>query len=87
MECIYRFRPTKALLGGHHELENQEIYFASLPELNDPLEGFKDLFWRGDAIVWKNLFRHYLLCFMQVVQLTVSRNSSYEVTAEHCPSR
>jgi hypothetical protein len=35
-----------------------------LPELNDPLEGFKDLFWKGDVIVWKNLLRHYLLCFM-----------------------
>jgi hypothetical protein len=25
MESIYRFRPTKALLDGYHELERQEI--------------------------------------------------------------
>jgi hypothetical protein len=81
MESIYRFRPTKALLDGYHELERQEIYFASLPELNDPLEGFKDLFWKGDAIVWKNLLRHYLLCFMQAVRLTVDRGPDLELTS------
>jgi len=63
-ECIYRFRPTSALLGGFHELENQEIYFAPARQLNDPLEGYKDLFWRGDEIVWKNFLRHYILCLM-----------------------
>jgi hypothetical protein len=25
-------------------------------------EGFKDIFWEGDLIAWKNLFSHYLLC-------------------------
>jgi hypothetical protein len=52
-----------------------------LPELNDPLEGFKDLFWKGDVIVWKNLLRHYLLCFMQAVRLTVDRGPDLELTA------
>jgi hypothetical protein len=81
MESIYRFRPTKALLDGYHELERQEIYFASLAELNDPLEGFKDLFWKGDVIVWKNLLRHYLLCFIQAVRSTVDRGHDLELTA------
>src|ERR1017187_3345841 len=64
---IYRFRPTDALLEGFQELEKQEIYFASPKELNDPLEGFKDVFWRGDEILWSNLVRHYLLCLMHAV--------------------
>jgi hypothetical protein len=64
VDYAYRFRSTHALLDGHQELENQEIYFASPSELNDPLEGFKDLFWQGDLIVWKNFVRHYLLCLM-----------------------
>ena len=63
----YRFRPTSALLDKYHELENQEIYFLSPQELNDPLEGFKDLFWKGDEILWSNLLRHYLLCLMHTV--------------------
>lgn len=45
-EFLYRFRPLKRLLQ-YGELEKQEIYFASPSELNDPMEGFRDLFWRG----------------------------------------
>jgi hypothetical protein len=26
------------------------------------MEGFRDIFWRGDQIVWRNLLRHYVLC-------------------------
>lgn len=58
---LYRFRPLWRLLD-KNELLNQEIFFANPDSLNDPMEGFRDIFWRGDAIVWENLFRHYLLC-------------------------
>jgi hypothetical protein len=37
-------------LGERQELEKQEIYCASLAELNDPMEGFKDLIWSGDKM-------------------------------------
>jgi hypothetical protein len=39
----------------------QEIYFAPPENLNDPMEGYKDVFWSGDLIAWRNLLRHYLL--------------------------
>ncbi|MDR0530522.1 MAG: hypothetical protein LBG83_00435, partial [Oscillospiraceae bacterium] len=69
---MYRLRSLYALLDGFHELENQEIYFAPYDELNDPLEGSVEMFWHGDAIVWKNLFRHYLLClYYQFVMATI----------------
>jgi hypothetical protein len=64
MPSFYRFRSITALLGEWQELERQEIYFSPPDELNDPLEGFKDLFWLGDEIVWRNLLRHYLMCLM-----------------------
>jgi hypothetical protein len=64
-EYFYRYRPIRAVLDGFNELENQEIYFSAADELNDPMEGFKDLFWWGDAIVWRNLLRHYILCVLQ----------------------
>ena len=48
-----------ALLGQRHELENQTTYFASPEELNDPMEGFRDIVWSGDKIAWTNLFKHY----------------------------
>ena len=64
-EYFYRYRPIKAVLDEFHELENQEIYFSTTDEFNDPMEGFKDLFWRGDEIVWRNFLKHYILCILQ----------------------
>lgn len=60
-EVLYRFRTIKGLIEWG-ELENQEIFFAAPEQLNDPMEGFKDMFWAGDSIVWNNLFKHYTLC-------------------------
>jgi hypothetical protein len=72
-EHLYRFRPT--VLGQRRELENQEIYFSSLEDLNDPMEGFTNLFWFGDQIVWRNLIKHYLLCLDRVcVRFMLSGN-------------
>ncbi|WP_083340943.1 DUF2971 domain-containing protein [Chromobacterium amazonense] len=59
---IYRFRSIENLLGENEELNKQEIYFAAPNQLNDPMEGMKDIFWQGDAIAWKNFFRHYVAC-------------------------
>lgn len=65
---FYRFRSIENLIG-RGELENSTIYFASPEELNDPMEGYRDLFFEGDIIVWKNLFRHYLLCLDHVYSI------------------
>ena len=48
---VYRFRTMDNLLGEHQELKKQEIYFANPEQLNDPMEGLRDIFWRGDKIV------------------------------------
>lgn len=67
-EYMYRFRSQRHLFDEHEgkkgfdELEKQEIYFATRDEVNDPADGLKDIFWKGDRIVWKNLLKHYLLC-------------------------
>ena len=60
---VYRFRSMDYLLGDEYqELEKQTIYFASPDQLNDPMEGFRDIVWRGDKIVWTNFFKHYVYC-------------------------
>ena len=60
---FYRFRSMEYLLGDEYqELENQDIYFASPDELNDPMEGLRDIVWRGDRIVWTNLLKNYIYC-------------------------
>ena len=65
MAEFFRFRSVDALLNKYHELEKQTIYFASPAELNDLMEGFRDIVWSGDKIVWTNLFKHYLYCLHQ----------------------
>ena len=87
MEYIYRFRSIDALLGKRAELERQEIYFASTKQLNDPVEGYKDLFWKGDAIAWKNFLRHYVLCLMQTILRALENVEEYVVTSENLPVR
>ena len=77
MPFFYRFRSLDALLDEWQELEKQEIYFAPPEQLNDPMEGFKELFWRGDQIVWENLIRHYLLCLSQTVVVAMIGGNDY----------
>lgn len=59
MKFLYKFRSTKFLID---EITNNELYFADLEELNDPMESFKNIVWQGDEVLWCNLFKHYLLC-------------------------
>jgi hypothetical protein len=60
VEYIYRLRSIDALLK-NHELEKQEIYLSPFHKLNDPMEGYSDVFWRGDTILWENLLNNYIL--------------------------
>jgi hypothetical protein len=63
-EAFYRFRRTSAVLDEFQELEKGTIYFAPPEDLNDPMEGYKDLFWRGDAVVWRSQLKHYILVLL-----------------------
>lgn len=90
---MYRFRNVEYLLGEkYQELYRQEIFFASSESLNDPLEGFKEIVWKGDSIVWKNFFKHYLVCLMQfMVYTTIGIETNEEkidiyLTEEDLPS-
>ena len=82
---FHRFRSIDALLDGRHELENQEIFFASPAQLNDPREGVRDVFWHGDRVVWKNLHRHYLKCLTRLIQIWCAGGGQHEVGWQHVP--
>jgi len=63
---LYKLR-TLDSLNKYKELENTELYFAHFEELNDPMEGFVDFVWKGDRILWTNLFNHYIIQLEEAV--------------------
>lgn len=66
-DFLYRFRSIDKLLGKNGlegELAGTYIYFASPEQLNDPFEGYRELFFAGDAIVWRQLFKRYIACLI-----------------------
>ena len=82
---VYRFRSIDALLDKFHELENQTIYFASPDQLNDPMEGFRDIVWRGDKIVWTNFFQHYVYYLSASYRLFKTTGNLEELDVDDIP--
>lgn len=85
MEEIYRFRRIENLLGQYQELSRQEIYFATPEQLNDPMEGYRDIFWKGDQIVWENLLINYLRCVSHMFFLYLLLGESKKLTIDDLP--
>lgn len=87
MKTFYRFRSIDNLLGEkYNELENQSIYFTSPNQLNDPMEGFKDLVFNGDSITYKNLFKHYLMCLERISSLyIIAGEEHHKITTDNIP--
>ena len=67
MAVVYRFRGMEKLLYKHCELKCQSIFFSCPDELNDPMEGARDIVWFGDGVAWTNLFKHYVFCLNQTL--------------------
>ncbi|WP_213993903.1 DUF2971 domain-containing protein [Sodalis sp. dw_96] len=59
---FFRLRSIDNLLDKYDELRRQSIHFSAPEELNDPMEGYRDIFWNGDFVVWKNFFQRYIFC-------------------------
>jgi len=58
---IYRLRTCENLLGEFKELESQTIFLADSTSFNDPLEDFVYLKYKGDRILWENMFKEFLV--------------------------
>ena len=88
MSEVYRFRSTNRLLDDTSgELEQQTIFFASPEQLNDPMEGFRDIVWHGDSIVWTNLFKHYLYCLHRAYIDVKMFGDDFAFNIDHIPVR
>ena len=83
---IYRFRTVEQLLAEKYkELERQTIYFAHPEQLNDPMEGLRDIVWDGDEVVWTNLFKHYIYCLHSTWLAVQIAGDQFTVTSEEIP--
>ena len=83
---FYRFRSIDKLLDEpFQELERQTIYFAGPHELNDPMEGFQDIVWDGDFVVWINLFKHYAQCLYATYLLALIFGNDDTLEAKNIP--
>lgn len=85
MGHFYRFRRCSALLGEWKELDTQTIFFAEPNSLNDPMEGYRDILWKGDFVVWMNLFKNYLFCLERVFCLYKIGGDDFEIKDENIP--
>lgn len=54
---LYRYRSIKSALA---EIEKGTFYFASTEDLNDPIEGYVDLYFQGDRPAWEGLLNNYV---------------------------
>ncbi len=80
MPTIYRFRSIdKLLCEPFNELAQQTIFFSAPQDLNDPVEGFRDIVWLGDRILWTNLFKHYTYCLCDTVLNVYRRGRDFSL--------
>lgn len=83
---IYRFRTVEQLLcEEYRELERQTIYFSDPEQLNDPMEGLRDIVWDGDEVVWTNLFKHYIYCLHSTWFAAQISGDQYTLTVGDIP--
>ena len=83
---LYRFRSMDYLLGDEYqELEKETIYFASPDQLNDPMEGLRDIVWRGDEIVWEKFIKNYVDCLHGAYILPRMRGGPKELDVDNLP--
>ncbi|OTG93576.1 hypothetical protein B9T24_13980 [Acinetobacter sp. ANC 4654] len=77
---FYRFRSLKNLFNQYDdnniaekkikrlgELEEQCIFFPTVQQLNDPMEGYRNLIWKGDKIVWINFIRNFMFLYTDIL--------------------
>jgi hypothetical protein len=49
------------------------------------MEGFSDVFWEGDRIVWENLLRHYIVCLECAFSLAIIGGKEHRTTWDQIP--
>ncbi len=61
---LYHYRSIDSAI---KELSGNTFKFSSVEELNDPLESYVRLYWKGDIPAWEGLFRNYICSLYQAI--------------------
>ena len=77
-KLFYKFRSINALLDVNNELEDEYIYLSPAKDLNDPLEGYTDIMFYGDRILWTNFFKNYLFSLFMFFSLVYLAGDTQE---------
>lgn len=76
---LYRYRTIKSAL---RELDDGAFYFAEPNELNDPIEGYLKIFWRGDMPAWEGLLKNFLCSLFYNLQTYLLMSNRYQTAAQ-----
>lgn len=63
---VYHYRSIEAAL---LEISEGAFRFAKQEELNDPIEGYINIYWAGDRAAWEGLFRNYICSLYRCMDL------------------
>lgn len=75
---LYHYRSVES---ARKEIECRTFRYADRNELNDPLEGYAQIYWKGDCPAWEGLFRNYI-CSVYYAVVGIQLNASEELLAE-----
>lgn len=63
---LYHYRSIDSAIP---EIRDHTFRFAAREELNDPMEGYVRVFWKGDKPAWEGLMRNYVCSVYQALEL------------------
>ena len=75
---LYRYRTIESAL---LEPGNGTLYFAAPDELNDPIEGYVKIFWRGDVPAWEGLLKNFVCSLFYGLQTYLLTSGRFQVAA------
>ena len=61
---LYHYRSIKNAV---IEIEKGTFHFAKRDELNDPIEGYVRVYWKGDKAAWEGLLRNYICSLSKAI--------------------
>lgn len=71
---LYHYRSIENAL---KEINNGTFRYSDRLEVNDPLEGYVKVYWKGDSVAWEGLFRNYICSLWHSIELYLL-GSTYE---------